>query len=155
MRNFSGLVSPRSWTKSIGSFILAREGCSMALIHDKIRLGLRRFCWLQGSLTIALAVIFFAFLGIKPAYSAFLGGSICTFTSWYFAQKMFKFQGAQQSKRIVKSCYRAEGMKMVLTFLLFSLVFLFIPVSAPVFFISYIMVQALFWLAPRVLTRQI
>jgi ATP synthase protein I len=127
----------------------------MELIHDKIRLGLRRFCWLQGLLTSALAVIFLAFFGIKSAYSALLGGSICTFTSWCFAQKMFKFQGAQQSQRIVKSFYRAEGMKMVLTFLLFSLVFLFIPVSAPVFFVSYIMVQALFWVAPQIFMRRI
>ena len=127
----------------------------MMFIHDNIRLGLRRFCWLQTSLTMILAIIFYVFMDIKTAYSALLGGLICTFTSWCFAHKMFKFHGAQQSNRIVKSFYAAEGTKWILTFLLFSMVFVFIPVSGAVFFVSYIMVQALFWLAPMViLARQ-
>ncbi len=121
------------------------------LIHDNIRLGLKRFCWLQMSLTLMLAIIFYVLVDIKTAYSALLGGSICAFTSWCFAHKMFKFQGAQQSHRIVKSFYAAESLKWILTFLLFSTVFIFIPLSAPVFFVSYIMVQALFWLAPQVI----
>ena len=56
-------------------------------------------------------------------YSALLGGLISAVPNSYFALQAFKFQGAQNADKVVKSFIRGELGKIVFTGVLFALSF--------------------------------
>lgn len=118
------------------------------------RKGLIRLFGFQLLVTVVLSVACGVMAGIKGAYSAGLGGLICIVPNIYFAMKLFKHQGARSAKRIVQSFYKGEALKLLITIVLFAVVFVNIPLSAPSFFISFIVVQWLFWFAPWLFDKQ-
>ena len=102
----------------------------------------------QSGLTLVLAVIAFIISGNKAAFSVILGGLLSIIPNMYFASVLFKHQGAQAAKQIVNGFYKGEAMKLLLTILLFALVFKYCSVIPLLFFTVYILVQAVLWLAP-------
>ncbi len=119
------------------------------MLNNKVaQVGKRRLAALQILLVCVLTVAFYLFDGIQAAYSACLGGLICCLASQFFARKLFKHAGAQAARQIVRSLYVGEAGKLALTAVMFALVFQFIPISAPAFFISYIAIQLLYWVTP-------
>ena len=56
-------------------------------------------------------------------YSALMGGLISAVPNSYFALQAFKFQGAQNADKVVKSFIRGELGKIVFTGVLFALSF--------------------------------
>ncbi len=107
----------------------------------------RLLAW-QLAITLLVAVIVAVISGGKSALSAMLGGLVSALPSAYFARKLFQYQGAQAAKQIVNSFYKGEAMKIILSILLFALVFIFSNVNPVVFFITYIVVQMVYWFAP-------
>lgn len=91
------------------------------------------FCWVAG--------------GEKAFYSALLAGGCCVFTTVVFAKIVFAKSGAQAAKNVVRAFYRAEAIKWLLTIVLITLVFAFIPVAAAAFFITFFVIQLSYWLA--------
>jgi len=71
---------------------------------------------------IAAGVIFFLF-DLVAAYSILLGGFISIVPNGYFAWKAFRFRGARNTPLIVKSFYAGETGKLIMTGVLFALVF--------------------------------
>lgn len=84
----------------------------------------------------------------KSAYSLLLGCLTCIIPTGCFAIKFFAYTGAQAARQIVRSFYRAELIKWLLTASLFALIFNFIPVQPLLFFMSFIGMQTSFWLIP-------
>ena len=60
---------------------------------------------------------------IVVAYSILLGGLISIVPNGYFAFKAFRFRGARSTPLIVKSFYAGETGKLIMTGVLFALVF--------------------------------
>lgn len=87
----------------------------------------------------------------KNAYSALLGGMICAIPGCVFAINVFKYRGARVAKQILARMYWGEALKLGLTFVLFTVVFVFIPIAAVPFFLTFIITQLLHWLAPLVI----
>ncbi len=110
--------------------------------------GAQRLFMCQSGLTLVLAVIAFIISGNKAAFSVILGGLLSIIPNMYFASVLFKHQGAQAAKQIVNGFYKGEAMKLLLTILLFALVFKYCSVIPLLFFTVYILVQAVLWLAP-------
>jgi len=71
---------------------------------------------------IVAGVIFFLF-DLVAAYSILLGGFISIVPNGYFAWKAFRFRGARNTPLIVKSFYAGETGKLIMTGVLFALVF--------------------------------
>jgi ATP synthase protein I len=61
--------------------------------------------------------------GAVVGYSALLGGLISAVPNSYFALHAFKFQGARNADKVVKSFIRGELGKIVFTGVLFALSF--------------------------------
>tara|TARA_B100001142_G_scaffold58009_1_gene56770 strand:+ start:1106 stop:1498 length:393 start_codon:yes stop_codon:yes gene_type:complete len=57
------------------------------------------------------------------AYSVFLGGVISALPNSYFVLQAFRFQGARNADRVVKSFIRGELGKIGVTIILFALSF--------------------------------
>tara|TARA_R100001143_G_C3357723_1_gene133556 strand:+ start:709 stop:1119 length:411 start_codon:yes stop_codon:yes gene_type:complete len=77
----------------------------------------------QFLVTVIAALSTFALMDTVTAYSVLLGGMISTIPNAYFALKVFRYRGARQMPLIVKSIYAGETGKLIITAVLFALVF--------------------------------
>ena len=73
--------------------------------------------------TILLALVGLMMFEAVVGYSALLGGLISAVPNSYFALQAFKYQGAQNADKVVKSFIRGELGKVVFTGVLFALSF--------------------------------
>lgn len=86
------------------------------------------------------ALVLFLLLGGVAAYSILLGGFISIVPNSYFAWKVFRFRGAQSTALIVKSFYAGETGKLIMTGVLFALVFAGIkPLNELAVIVSFIL----------------
>ncbi|XKE45529.1 F0F1 ATP synthase subunit I [Halomonas organivorans] len=118
------------------------------------RPSVRRLLLVQ-SAAVCLVTAFGAWSGGYPdALSALLGGLVAFLPNAYFAWRVFRYQGARYSRKIVNSFYRAEAGKFGLTAALFTLVFITVPPSNPAFFFgAYVVTLFVHWLGPWLLRR--
>jgi ATP synthase protein I len=77
----------------------------------------------QLAITVFIAIISLLFPGTTMAYSVLLGGLISALPNSYFALHAFKYQGARNADRVVKSFIKGELGKIVITMVLFALSF--------------------------------
>ena len=86
------------------------------------------------------ALVLFLLLDGVAAYSILLGGFISIVPNGYFAWKVFRFRGAQNTALIVKSFYAGETGKLIMTGVLFALVFAGIkPLNELAVIVSFIL----------------
>ncbi|MGB1200064.1 MAG: ATP synthase subunit I [Cognaticolwellia aestuarii] len=90
------------------------------------------------TLTLVSAFIINFFWGLSHAQSALIGGAIGIIPNFVFALYAFKFAGASASKQVMDSFFKGAKMKMVLTALLFALVFKFLQVALVPLITTYI-----------------
>ena len=72
---------------------------------------------------VSLFLVCLLIFGAVVGYSALLGGLISAVPNSYFALHAFKFQGARNADKVVKSFIRGELGKIVFTGVLFALSF--------------------------------
>ncbi len=94
------------------------------------------------------AVVTYFIWGVVSAKSVLAGGVIGIVPNIIFALKAFKYAGAKSSKLVVESFFSGVKLKMVLTALLFALVFKFLVILPLPFFAMFCLIMALPLLAP-------
>ena len=77
----------------------------------------------QLAATVFIAAVSLLFLGNVYAYSVLLGGLISALPNSYFALQAFKYQGARNADKVVKSFIRGQLGKIGITIVLFALSF--------------------------------
>ena len=77
----------------------------------------------QLAATVFIAAVSLLFLGNVVAYSVLLGGLISALPNSYFALQAFKYQGARNADKVVKSFIRGLLGKIGITIVLFALSF--------------------------------
>ena len=82
------------------------------------------------------------------ACSLLLGGMVWVLPQVCFAELVFWEQRARFSKAIVARVYRGEALKLLLTALLFAVIFRWGHVVPGMLFVGYCLAQVLFWFAP-------
>ena len=115
--------------------------------------GIRRLWLVQLSVTVICALVFWVTLSEQAAASALLGGVVGIIPNAYFALQLFKHQGARSAKRIVNSFYKGEAKKIALAIVLFTLVFLWVPIVPLAFFAAYLVVLMTHWFAPLIMVN--
>jgi ATP synthase protein I len=94
---------------------------------------------IQFLLCIAAALITLLTLNLVTAYSILLGGFISIVPNGYFAWKAFRYRGARNTPLIVKSFYAGETGKLIMTVVLFALVFAGVrPIDELAIIVSFI-----------------
>ncbi len=92
--------------------------------------------------------------GTTAGYSGLCGGLIAWLPNLYFAHKAFRFSGARAAQAIVRSFYAGEAGKLVLTAVLFALVFAGVkPLDAAALFGVFLLTQLVNWFAPLLMKR--
>ena len=98
---------------------------------------------------LLLAATLWYWRGAVAGYSGLLGGLIAWLPNLYFAHKAFRFSGARAAQAIVRSFYAGEAGKLVLTAVLFALVFAGVkPLDALAVFGVFLLTQLVNWFAP-------
>jgi len=114
----------------------------------------QRLLFVQLSVTMLIAVIALIMSDATAGLSAIVGGLVCVAPNAYFISKLFKHHGARAARRIVNDFYKGEALKLVLSIILFALVFKFLKVNPLVFFVAYIAAQMVFWFAPLIIVNK-
>lgn len=111
-----------------------------------------RFVLLQFLSTIFISLGIFYIAGSLIGYSFLLGAWSSILPSIYMAWRVFGYKSIRSAKDVVKSFYRGEAGKLVMTAVLLSLVFLLVkPLSAEAFFAGFGIAILSHWLSPFLL----
>ncbi len=103
---------------------------------------------------VLFAVVCWQWRGDVAGYSGLCGGLIAWLPNLYFAHKAFRFSGARAAQAIVRSFYAGEAGKLVLTAVLFALVFAGVkPLDAAALFGVFLLTQLVNWFAPLLMKR--
>ncbi|UCJ17643.1 F0F1 ATP synthase subunit I [Pseudomonas sp. MM211] len=103
---------------------------------------------------LVLAAACWHWRGSIGGYSGLYGGLIAWLPNVYFAHKAFRFSGARAAQAIVRSFYAGEAGKLVLTAVLFALVFAGVkPLDALALFGVFLLTQLVNWFAPLLMKR--
>lgn len=80
--------------------------------------------------------------GIIVAYSVLLGGLISALPNSFFTSQAFRYQGARNAEKVVKSFMRGEIGKIAITIAMFALCFgLLSPLSELALILGFIATQ--------------
>jgi ATP synthase protein I len=110
--------------------------------------GVKALLLVQVGLTVGMAVISGVFSGWLAFYSACLAGICCIISTAVFAAIVFKKAGARAAAQIARSFFRAEAVKWLITIILMTVIFLFVPIVAGAFFAAFCVVQMAYWFSP-------
>lgn len=107
------------------------------------RLPVMRILILQAAVAAGGGLLLWVFFGLVAGYSGLIGGLIALLANLYFAYKAFRYFGARSIKAVVQSFWSGEMGKLILTAVLFALVFAGVrPLEPLALFGGYAMVLA-------------
>ncbi len=118
------------------------------------RLVVVRLLRTQLTITLLLPLVLLPF-GTIAAVSAAAGGIACLVPNAYFASRAFRYSGARSAMLILNSFYSGQAMKLLLTALIFTLIFNYLkPLNAGALFGGFVLVQSVIWITPWLVGRQ-
>lgn len=107
----------------------------------------------QSSIALFISAAFLM-QGTVAGYSALLGAAAALLPSFYFTLKAFAFAGARSTPRMVSAMQQGAGGKLILTTVIFMVVFMFVKpinITALIFtFVVMVLANAMVpWLVSR------
>lgn len=98
-------------------------------------------------LTLVLIASGFFLMGtLQQAISAILGGMTAFLPNLYFGMKISAVSGAE-ARKIVRTFYTGESGKLILTVLMFCLIFQFPNIELFPVMVSFVATLSVFWFA--------
>ena len=104
------------------------------------RLAAFKLICLQGIVAIIAAVIVFIGWGVNAGQSALAGGAVALLPNFVFAVYAFRYMGASRVNQVYASLKRGNGLKFMLTIVLFALILKSYTVVLLPFFCVYVLV---------------
>ncbi len=117
---------------------LARPGRELA----------KRLLLIQTGVVIFTAIVMAALFNVEWGKASLLGGSIFIIANAAFALFAFMFSGAQLAKLVATSFYIGEVLKIIITVVLFSVVFVYTQVELIPLMLTYLLVSGINIFAP-------
>ncbi len=94
-------------------------------------------------------------MDLKTAASLFIGGAIGVIPAFVFARKLFQYAGARQARLVVRAFYLGEALKLLLTIILFVLVFKFVPIESAALLFGYGVALMAHWVSIAIFKAEI
>ena len=104
------------------------------------RLAAFKLICLQGIVALIAAVIVFIGWGVNAGQSALAGGAVALLPNFVFAVYAFRYMGASRVNQVYASLKRGNGLKFMLTIVLFALILKSYTVVLFPFFCVYVLV---------------
>lgn len=102
---------------------------------------------IQTSLVLIASFVLVVIIDLKAGLTVIAGGLIGIIPAWVFAKQAFRFAGARQARQVVRAFYLGEALKLLLTLLLFVLVFSFTKVHTGWLFFGYGLTLVAHWVS--------
>jgi ATP synthase protein I len=116
-------------------------------VEEKIKLSVFAKVIVGQICIILFAIIAFYFLGNElSAKSAFYGGIAALIPNVYFARKVSQHKG-QEAKKVVQSFYAGESGKLIMTAILFAVIFQDPRLDVIAMLTVYMSALTVFWFA--------
>ncbi|WCN11306.1 ATP synthase subunit I [Marinomonas mediterranea] len=113
-----------------------------------------RFIGIQIAISVAVSLVFLLWSGAIESYSFVLGATACILPNIYMAWRVFGHAGTRPAKEVVRSFYRGEAGKLIMTAVILSLVFLLAkPLAHGALFAGFGLAILSHWLSPLVLKQ--
>lgn len=106
----------------------------------------RKLLSAQFFVTLTIAVCAILFISYTAFISVILGGVTVIIPTLLFVAIFFRITGALNARKIARNFYFAETIKLILSIILFALVFIFCKIMPLMFFITFIVVQMITWI---------
>lgn len=105
---------------------------------------------------LLIAVVALSPVDVTAAYSILIGGLIQIGPHAYFTRLAFRYTGARQAPEILRAIQKGEAGKLLLTVVMFALVFSFVkPIYLPGLFLSYgVMIIVQWFCAAKVVNHK-
>lgn len=100
----------------------------------------------QLSIVVIISTLFFISSGLISFKSALYGGIAVLIPNIYFAYKVNQ-QTGQEAKKIVRSFYAGESGKIIITALIFGIIFQDSDINIIAMLVTYISALTVFWFA--------
>ncbi|UJX25571.1 ATP synthase subunit I [Pseudoalteromonas sp. CF6-2] len=104
------------------------------------RLAAFKLICLQGIVALIAAVIVFVGWGVNAGQSALAGGAVALLPNFVFVVYAFRYMGASRINQVYASLKRGNGLKFMLTIVLFALILKSYTVILLPFFCVYVLV---------------
>ena len=104
------------------------------------RLAAFKLICLQGIVALIAAVIVFVGWGVDAGQSALAGGAVALLPNFVFVVYAFRYMGASRTNQVYASLKRGNGLKFMLTIVLFALILKSYTVILLPFFCVYVLV---------------
>ena len=104
------------------------------------RLAAFKLICLQGIVALIAAVIVFIGWGVNAGQSALAGGAVALLPNFVFVVYAFRYMGASRTNQVYASLKRGNGLKFMLTIVLFALILKSYTVILLPFFCVYVLV---------------
>jgi len=104
------------------------------------RLAALKLICLQGFVALLAALIIFIGRETNVALSALAGGAVAVLPNFVFALYAFRYMGASRANQAYASLKRGNGLKFMLTIVLFALILKSYTVILLPFFCAYVLV---------------
>ena len=104
------------------------------------RLAAFKLICLQGIVAFIAAVLVFIGWGVNAGQSALAGGAVALLPNFVFAVYAFRYMGASRVNQVYASLKRGNGLKFMLTIVLFALILKSYTVVLLPFFCVYVLV---------------
>ncbi|AXV63800.1 F0F1 ATP synthase assembly protein I [Pseudoalteromonas lipolytica] len=104
------------------------------------RLAAFKLICLQGIVAIIAAVIVYVGWGVNAGQSALAGGAVALLPNFVFVVYAFRYMGASRTNQVYASLKRGNGLKFMLTIVLFALILKSYTVVLLPFFCVYVLV---------------
>lgn len=104
------------------------------------RLAAFKLICLQGIVALIAAVIVFVGWGVNAGQSALAGGAVALLPNFVFVVYAFRYMGASRTNQVYASLKRGNGLKFMLTIVLFALILKSYTVVLLPFFCVYVLV---------------
>ncbi|KMV29330.1 F0F1 ATP synthase subunit I [Photobacterium swingsii] len=100
----------------------------------------KRLLLLQSGVVLTTAIMAVFAVSVDWGISALIGGSIFVVANAAFAGCAFLFSGASKARLIMASFFGGEALKILITVILFSVVFLYMEVELVPLKLAYLLV---------------
>tara|TARA_B100001094_G_scaffold283984_1_gene297110 strand:+ start:4054 stop:4470 length:417 start_codon:yes stop_codon:yes gene_type:complete len=94
----------------------------------------------QVIVALSMSLLFLLLYGLKEALDALLGGIVAFIPNFVFASMTFATFGARQLDKTIRFFYWGEALKILLTIMLFTVIFVLRKVDFASFFLTYVFV---------------
>ena len=123
------------------TILAANRGFGLKILGNKAHFQASRAVQWQSLISLAIVLAGWILRGNDLGLPLLLGSIACIIPSFYFVSRLKGFTGARSAKRSLRSLYKGEAVKLLMSGVLLLVMIKTIDFSIPLFIVGYLVAQ--------------